>query len=156
MNIPSPIEWRRTAESAGAGWGGDEMGVWRSEAGVSVGWSMVWDTVEDAEEASVAFARGALQQQRGGVVSKADAAAAITPGGLCVERPERGPLAIRREGERLVVAMGPMRRDGHGWRSGGSCEQVASWVVGTLQTGPHQPRRIIGHDPTSGRRHLGQ
>jgi len=47
---------------------------------------------------------------------------------VCRERPDRGPLALARQGADIVVVMGPAHVTTGSWSSAGDCALAKKWI----------------------------
>jgi hypothetical protein len=111
-------EWMnpRTAAELSAGWGGDRVMLLKNGSRAALAWRLRYDPGGDhAARAFVAVAGGL------GVKSSSEPWA-------CVQRPDRGPIAVARAGDDLLLLAGPADTRPSGWTSAGDCALARAWA----------------------------
>ncbi len=110
-------EWmpRGPAELAASGWGGDTVAVFSQGARYAFAWHVKYDDRATARRGYEAFAAALGDEGAGGARR-------------CVERPDRGPLAVAHRGVSVVLVGGPISRNGPEVRADGDCQAAERWA----------------------------
>ncbi len=119
-------EWLDPTSAAAAsdGWGGDRGVLVTDGSRYAFAWRLRYEP-GDAKEgrASQAYATltAALDKALGPPDSK-------SPGFVCRERADRGPIAMSRAGADVLFTLGPAKIDDSGWASGATCALARQWM----------------------------
>jgi hypothetical protein len=137
------------ARSGASDWGGDYSAVFCEAGRCAIAWHVRYDHQQAAQRALAGFlaalvpaegADGVGSAGASGGGSRSGAAAdgqrlkgtsarkAARPAGTCVERAERGPLALVAVGRDLAVVAGPYVWTGLAARSAGECTAALAWA----------------------------
>ncbi len=117
-------EWlpRKQAETAASDWAGDYVAVFGAENQYAMAWHIRYDDKAAADRGYAAFRQGI------------GSGAATTT--VCVERADRGPVAVTVRGREVVLVAGPYtRREPSGATSAGTCAQSKSWAAAVAKRG---------------------
>ena len=122
------------ASQAAAGWGGDRAILVRRGDDAALGWHVRYDVgraVPDelAKRAFYGLTR-ALEARLGPATVK-DVTSFV-----CLERKDRGPLAVGKSGRDLAFVAGPSHAAGAEWTSAGDCALAKKWVTEMLSAQP--------------------
>lgn len=122
-------EWidPRTAAEASAGWGGDRGVLVMNGDRAAFAWRLRFDAARTGERKDDGAARAYAAVTRG-LERSLGAAKSGDPTSVCRERADRGPLAVSRAGNELVVVAGPASTDAAGWKSAGDCALAQKWI----------------------------
>lgn len=108
------------AARAASGWGGDRGALYKNGDLISFAWRVVYDDPSAASTSFELVLPGFEKQgQKVGTKDKSF---------VCVERPDRGPMAMFRGPKDLVVVAGATKVAGTTWKSSGTCAQLKTWA----------------------------
>ncbi|MCL2450887.1 MAG: hypothetical protein FWD17_18240 [Polyangiaceae bacterium] len=113
------------AARASAGWGGDRGVLLTHDDLMAFAWRLQYDATAKRDE----LAARSYDVITHALTESIGAPSVTAARFACRERPDRGPFAIARDGEDLLVVLGPARVGTTEWTSAGSCELSRRWVA---------------------------
>ena len=119
-------EWLDPASAAAAsdGWGGDRGVLVTNGPRCAFAWRLRYDpgaSKDDRASQVYAVLAAALDKTLGPPDVKKQ-------GLVCRERADRGPIALARAGQDIVVTLGPAKTAESAWVSGATCSLAGQWV----------------------------
>jgi hypothetical protein len=120
-------EWMepKAAAEAAAGWGGDRGVLLTNGDRAAFAWRLRFDAAGKGKDERAARSYSAITH----ALDKALGAAKVnTVSFVCRERPDRGPLAVLRQGTDLVLVAGPATTASSAWASAGDCALARKWT----------------------------
>ncbi|MBX3204593.1 MAG: hypothetical protein KF764_05960 [Labilithrix sp.] len=115
-------EWLDAADArqAAAGWGGDRSAVYSKGDELAFAVHSRYD--------ALSFSERAMQKLAPGLKKSLGKPAIDTPGAVCFERKDLGPLLFARKDRDLVMIAGPARAVATAWTSTSTCAQAKRWA----------------------------
>jgi hypothetical protein len=120
-------EWMepKAAAEASAGWGGDRGALLTNGDRVAFAWRLRFDPAGKGKDEHATRSYSAITH----ALDKTLGAAKVNSVSfVCRERPDRGPLAILRQGTDLVFVAGPASTASAAWSSAGDCALARRWT----------------------------
>jgi hypothetical protein len=120
-------EWMEpnAAAEASAGWGGDRGVLLTNGDRAAFAWRLRYDQSPKGKDDRAARAYSAVTH----ALDKSLGAAKVnTVSFVCRERPDRGPLALLRQGTDIVLVAGPASTATATWASAGDCALARKWT----------------------------
>jgi hypothetical protein len=120
-------EWMdpKAAAEASAGWGGDRDILVTNGDRAAYAWRLRFDPAGKGKDDRAVHAYSAITH----ALDKTLGAAKMnTVSFACRERPDRGPLAMLRQGADIIFVAGPASTASTGWTSAGDCTLARKWT----------------------------